>query len=226
MSEFKKSLFRIIFLSKIGRVLLNRRFNKNFSSAADYWEKRYSENGYSGEGSYGKLALYKSSVINEFVRENQIAKIVDFGCGDGNQLKMLCLPDYIGLDVSNSAVERCRQLFANDRNKKFFVYYPTSFTDDRTVIRGDLGLSLDVIYHLLEDEIFEGYMHRLFSSSTRFIIIYAWDVDGPRNGHVMHRKFTKWIDDNYREWELREHKKSQLSEAADFFIYEKCPGRI
>ena len=42
-----------------------------------YWEKRYSEGGDSGNGSYGKLAEFKAKIINRFVKENQIKTIIE-----------------------------------------------------------------------------------------------------------------------------------------------------
>ena len=64
-------------------------------------------------------------------------------------------------------------------------------------------------------------MHHLFSSSTRFVIIYAWDVEGRKSQHVKHRKFTVWIEKNIQDFHLIqtiENKDPQP--ACDFFIYE------
>lgn len=45
------------------------------------------------------------------------------------------------------------------------------------MIKGDLALSLDVIYHLIEDEIFEKYMKDVFRASTKYVIIYSTDFE-------------------------------------------------
>ena len=53
-----------------------------------YWENRYKNNGNSGAGSYGRLAEFKADVINNFIAENKITSVIEFGCGDGNQLSL------------------------------------------------------------------------------------------------------------------------------------------
>lgn len=95
--------------------------------ATQYWERRYSAGGTSGEGSYGRLADFKAKVINDFVVEHDIRSAVEFGCGDGNQLSLLRLPRYIGLDVSASAIRRCIARYAKDRAKSFFFSTPRAF---------------------------------------------------------------------------------------------------
>jgi len=60
--------------------------NGPFQSGS-YWEDRYATGDDSGLGSYDELARYKAQIINEFVREKQVDSVVDFGCGDGNQLQ-------------------------------------------------------------------------------------------------------------------------------------------
>ena len=66
---------------------------KQFDSKK-YWEKRYLKGGDSGDGSYGKLAEFKAKVINRFVKENEIKTIIEWGCGDGNQLTYMNYPNY------------------------------------------------------------------------------------------------------------------------------------
>src|ERR1700689_4886366 len=65
-----------------------------------YWDSRYAGGGNSGDGSYGNLAKFKASVLNQFVAENRIASVVEFGCGDGNQVSLAEYPRYVGIDVS------------------------------------------------------------------------------------------------------------------------------
>jgi hypothetical protein len=64
-------------------------------------------------------------------------------------------------------------------------------------------LSLDVIYHLIEDDIFEKYMTTIFDSARRWVIIYSSNYDGPDETlaeHVRHRKFTNWIKTSRPAW--------------------------
>jgi hypothetical protein len=204
------------------RNIINGSRNTTFRGSAKYWEKRYRRNGTSGSGSYGKNAEYKANFLNRFVNEQNIESVIEFGCGDGNQLKQFTFSQYIGLDVSVTAIRTCIDIFITDPTKSFFLYNPAAFIDRHPVFKADLSLSLDVVYHLTEDEVFERYMQHLFSSSARFVIIYAWDVDGKRSQHVRHRQFTRWIEENLKEWHLIEKINNGKPEGAcDFFIYEK-----
>lgn len=36
----------------------------------------------SGAGSYGRLADFKAEIINQFVTENDVREVVEWGCGD------------------------------------------------------------------------------------------------------------------------------------------------
>jgi SAM-dependent methyltransferase len=82
-----------------------------FPGSKKYWDNRYCQGGHSGAGSYGQLAEFKADVLNKFVLENDIQSVIEFGCGDGNQLSLAKYPHYIGIDVSPKAIEICRKLF-------------------------------------------------------------------------------------------------------------------
>ena len=82
-------------------------FGPRFPGSGTYWETRYSGGGNSGAGSYGQLAEFKAEVINDFVISKGISSIIEFGCGDGNQLLLARYPRYTGLDVSKVALARC-----------------------------------------------------------------------------------------------------------------------
>ena len=119
-----------------------------FDSKA-YWENRYATGGNSGCGSYNKLAEFKAGVINEFIRDNNITSIIDYGVGDGNQLKLIDTRDlqYTGIDVSSTVIEKCIDVFKGDPTKKF------SLDDSTSNLTADLTMSCDVLYHLIENEI-------------------------------------------------------------------------
>ena len=102
-------------LDRIRRVLFRiRHKNSPFPGSAEYWERRYRGGGNSGDGSYGGLADFKAEIINVFVEENGIDTVVELGCGDGNQLGLMDVPQYTGYDISKTAVEMCAKMYAND----------------------------------------------------------------------------------------------------------------
>ncbi|RXJ10928.1 methyltransferase domain-containing protein [Lelliottia nimipressuralis] len=202
-----------------------------FQHSAQYWDDRYRLEGNSGAGSYGCLADFKAEVLNRFVEKENISSVMEFGCGDGNQLSLARYPRYTGFDVSAHALERCQSRFANDPTKHF---YPVNAWNGQTA---ELALSLDVIYHLIEDEVFAHYMTTLFSAAERFVIIYASNNEelnallGGHVKHVRHRKFTDWIVKNMTaEWVLEDWvpnrypfdvRKQDNTSFADFYIFRR-----
>ena len=200
-----------------------------FPGSSRYWEDRYRSGRSSGPGSEGKLASFKAQALNEFVRAHSIGSVVEFGCGDGSQLALAEYPRYVGLDVSVSALRRCIARFASDPTKAFFLYDPRAFSDPEGMIAADLSLSIDVIYHLVEDRIYELSMRHLFAAGRRYVIVYSSNVDALGNSpHVRHRRFMTWVDQNERDWELVEtipnpHPLAVASDGSpsDFYVFRR-----
>ncbi|MCK4620798.1 MAG: class I SAM-dependent methyltransferase [Desulfuromonadales bacterium] len=201
----------------------------SFPGSQEYWESRYANSGTSGYGSYGKLSEFKAEIINNFIKEQNVLSVVEFGCGDGAQLSMGTYPSYIGLDVSKTSIKSCTERFKYDGTKSFFLYDPNYFIDKTSTFKADLVLSLDVIYHLIEDEIFEIHIRHLFSAAKRFVIIYSSNQNQNYPlPHVKHRLFSKWVETHFPEWRLLiripnryPFQNNNSGSLADFFIYEK-----
>lgn len=195
-----------------------------FRGSVRYWEDLYASGGTSGAGSYGYLAVGKADFLNAFVRHHQVESVIEFGCGDGNQLALAAYPLYVGLDVSRTAIERCAARFADDPTKSFFSYDGGCFVDRSGTFTADVAISIDVIYHLVEDSIFETYMAHLFNASRRYVVIYATDTEVPNTApHVRHRNFTSWVSENCRAWRLDQVARGPRADAdgADFFVFER-----
>jgi len=197
-----------------------------FPGSRQYWIERYEAGRTSGAGSYNALAEFKAEIINAFVARHGITSVIEFGCGDGHQLGLADYPAYTGFDVSTRAIELCRGLFANDASKQFLL------TEDYQGQTAELALSLDVVYHLVEDEVFESYMRTLFGAGERYVIVYSSNAAIREEGqakHVRHRVFTDWVDTNMPRWSLMEHIPNRYPPStadvqgslADFYLYEK-----
>ena len=226
----KKSLYDIRRPSALIQLLIRFR-QLVFPGSQNYWEKRYSLGGNSGQGSYGKSAEFKSEILNKFVRENCISSVTEYGCGDGNQLTYADYPQYIGLDISKQAVEFSSELFLEDSSKNFFVYDPNDFKTNQQKFAADLVLSLDVIYHLVEDEVYRKYLENVFNSARKYVVIYSSNEEIPRmvySRHVRHRNFTRHIEEWFPAWELKDTlKNNQLKSdtkrngpSVDFFVFQ------
>jgi SAM-dependent methyltransferase len=168
-----------------------------FTSSTQYWEDRYAFGGNSGAGSHGRLARFKANVINQFVAGHAIQTVVEFGCGDGAQLKLARYPQYTGFDVSSRAVELCRTRFRRETSKQFFH----AVSPEADTIKADLAMSLDVIYHLVEDEVYDRYMSRLVMTAKKFVCIYSSNVERPSHvTYIRHRRFTDWLTARAPQW--------------------------
>src|SRR5258708_24901292 len=98
MTRVKRFLKSIPFVENLYRKCTRRIAHGNsFQGSSAYWEDRYRTGGNSGAGSYNSLALFKAEILNAFVRANGVQKVIEFGCGDGNQLSLFEYPCYIGL---------------------------------------------------------------------------------------------------------------------------------
>ena len=194
-----------------------------------YWNDRYVTGGNSGSGSYNNLAKFKGDVINNFIRKNQIKSIVDYGVGDGNQLKLFNTENliYTGIDVSKFIISKCKEEFKEDQTKRFI--HVDNIDNE---LKGELVLSCDVIYHLIEEHVYKEYMENLFTMSKKYIIIYAKNEDVNHCEHVKFRKFSNYIENNLPEWRLIEHipnkypqlilgKNNDNTSPSDFYIYER-----
>lgn len=194
-----------------------------------YWNNRYVKGGNSGAGSYNNLAQFKGDVINNFIEKNEIKSIVDYGVGDGNQVKLINTEKliYTGIDVSEFIISKCKEEFKDDKTKTFI--HADNIDNE---LKAELVLSCDVIYHLIEEHVYKEYMENLFSMSKKYVIIYAKNEDINHAIHVKFRKFSNYIESNLPEWQLIKHipnKFQQLklgenndeTSPSDFYIYKK-----
>lgn len=195
----------------------------NAFSSPGYWNARYRAGGTSGAGSNGRLARFKTDVINRLVAERRIGSVIDLGCGDGSLLPLLTLPNYVGVDVSPVALARCAEQWPGYR----FVLADAL----DTVAPAELALSIDVVFHLVEDALFAQHMMALFAHATRFVLVYSsnFDMTWPAP-HVRHRRFTDHVAATQPAWQLLAHQanpypferaRPEDTSFADFFLYGK-----
>lgn len=224
---------KVPILRKVRRLITLPSDRVEFQNSNQYWNSRYERGGDSGEGSYGRLARYKASFINEFCRENQIESAVEFGCGDGNQAAMFEIDGYLGVDISEKCIVQARDRFSERKRWKFqaLAEYRLASQPD-----ADLGLSLDVIYHLVEDPIYLDYLNDLFEAADRFVLIYASNFEyfDPALPHVRHRAVIADVARLHPDWhhvrtEPNPHAKRHDSDReygsfAEFHVFQKRSG--
>jgi SAM-dependent methyltransferase len=214
-------------------VRLRRLLSKSeFTGSLAYWESLYRSGGTSGEGSYGRLAKFKAEIINGFVEEKRVQSVIELGCGDGNQLSLARYPTYLGLDVSNEAISQCRKKFKGDPTKSFVAMNSDSCVTHWKTEKKELAVSLDVIYHLVEDDVFRAHMRLLFDVAEKYVCIYSTNFEKRDQGlesHMRHRRFTDWIQAFEPSWKLIRHLPNRYPEGfddgvtsnAEFYFYQR-----
>ena len=178
--------------------MIKRKAQEKAFNSLDYWRNRYAVGQNSGAGSYGQMAQFKADALNTFMAKTGIESCIEFGCGDGNQLDLLKIPKYLGLDVAPGAIDLCNARFHDDLTKSFAVYLPSHFTNN-SFIQADLTLSMDVILHLIEEEVYQSYMENLLLASTRYVAIFttATDIQPPKMAmHNLFRDHRSWMAQN------------------------------
>lgn len=188
-------------------------------STIEYWENRYYQGNSSGEGSYGDKALYKADIINKIIKENSINSLIEFGCGDGNNLGLYEISKYIGFDVSKTAIELCINQYKNDQNKSFLYYHPFLFKSGG--LKSELTISIEVLFHLVEEKLYKKYLNDLFESSSKYVVIFASNIEkiDSEAKHMVYRKFTDDISEKFEliETILTPKEKDMIS---DFYVFK------
>jgi len=206
-------------------------------SSGKHWERQYATGGTSGPGSYGRLAVFKAEIINRVIDQYSIKTIIEMGCGDGNNLG-IAFPDggvvnYLGMDVAKSAIKICVEKYKNDSAKDFLHIDSEGLFQAKTgIIQADMVISMDVIFHLVEDDIFHLYMNRLFNISKNIVLIYSSNEDSAisqKHPQFRSRCFTKYIEEFFPDWQLVDFVENKYpwdpvrpydTSMCDFFVYQ------
>jgi hypothetical protein len=106
-------------------------------------------------------------------------------CGDGQQAQLYDLDDYLGIDISEKALELARK---RNPDKTFQLEVPEP---------RDTHLSMDVMFHQVTEEAFQGHLDLLFSAKKR-VIVYSSNHDQRGAPHVLHRKWTDRISEDWK----------------------------
>lgn len=196
-------------------------------SSLEYWRNRYAVGQNSGAGSYGEMAQFKADTLNSFISRTAIESCIEFGCGDGNQLELLKIPQYFGLDVAPGAIDLCTARFRDDSTKSFAAYLPAHFTN-KAFLQADLTLSMDVILHLIEEDAYDSYMENLFTASTGYVAIFttATDIQPAKMAvHNFFRDHRAWVSNkapHFKEIEIvLAPEKLKYPEGTGFYFYNK-----
>ncbi len=149
--------------------------NPPFNTAA-YWRTRYDRGASSGGGSRGAEAAAKARLIERAIDDVRPKSVLDFGCGDG----------YVGGLVKRVVA----QWVSYDPNVEGKYLLPLGVFD--------LVLSLDVLFHLPNDDEYRDYMLHLFGYARSHVFIWSTNHDNQRGHH--HVLDRAWLTDVSHAW--------------------------
>lgn len=171
--------------------------------SATYWEQRHAERrGHwraNGPGSRGRLLSYKVALVQALVDETRAHSLLDLGCGDAQLGARVNVDHYLGVDVSPTAAEAARARLGM-RGRGGTVEVLTLAQLPPAIGMVDVAISMDVVFHLLEDEAYHDHLQRLFDVAKRAVGIYSTVTESPVFGHVRHRAVERdvaalsWLD--------------------------------
>ncbi|WP_413374623.1 class I SAM-dependent methyltransferase [Paenibacillus taichungensis] len=191
-----------------------------------YWEQTYSSGETSGRGSYGVLAEFKAEVVNGLIQREGISSVIEFGCGDGNQLQYMNYTTYLGVDVAASSVRLCASKFANDTSKSFMLYTPGLWIN-RGFLQADLTVCLDVLYHITDETDFRNTLYDILHSTSGWVVLYTRlkENGNPGVSTIQDRNIFDYLFD-YPEFKVHEIIPQRYPDqsSADFVILRRTPG--
>ncbi len=146
----------------------------------EYFSKVYVQNLWggilsrSGPGSEGDFANQKIKVLTEIIADYEINSILDIGCGDFYWMKEIAplLDHYHGIDVVDDLVINNKKQY--EGAKVSFQSIDVSKPDDQKLLnvrKVDLVTCLDVIGHLLNDEIDSLLSFILCDLEIKFLVV-------------------------------------------------------
>lgn len=131
-----------------------------------YWESRYSSGGESGLGSVDENRHWKWSVIEKYL--NSYNEIIDVGCGDITFWKGRNCDNYTGLDISSDIIKK------NQIQRPEWDFLVSS-AEKRLDIKADVVFCLDILFHIMDNQIYKETIVNLCNYSKKWIFIFTWE---------------------------------------------------
>ncbi len=129
------------------------------------WNVHYRLGGSSGLGSVGLSRSWKWSVIGKHVA--RVDEVVDVGCGDLSFWEGRDCLHYVGIDSSSYIIKKDR---LNRPNWSFVE----SRGERSLAVSGRVVFCLDVLFHVLDDDVFELIIKNLCAYSSEWIFVHTW----------------------------------------------------
>jgi len=143
----------------------------------NYWDERYNSGGTSGCGSIGELRCWKWDTIKQHV--NPLSEVIDVGCGDLSFWDGKTLPDrYVGLDSSGIIIERNKITHPNN------IFFRVASSEPLGIV-APVVFCFDMLFHIMDGDIYWKTIANLCSMSSEYIFIYTWMINPLRKFGIL-----------------------------------------
>jgi len=149
------------------------------------WDNHYKSGGKSGDPlDYAKARDWKHNIIAKYcdIKSNSI---IDIGCGDLQFWQGRKPAKYIGVDISQTIIDS-HKLKYPDRT---FICASSDKTLD---ISADMVMCFDMLWHIIDDEVYMKTLENIKKYSKRYIVIYTWNSN-PFNIGMKSRVFNMLV---------------------------------
>jgi SAM-dependent methyltransferase len=177
-----------------------------------FWNDRYSTNmdKGSGPGSRGIHLELKSRIIRGLVDRDEIASVLDIGCGDIEILRDVKVQKYTGIDISDVVIRRNRTL------RPDWAFVCADVATDHVPKPADLVLCLDVLIHQKHLEAYTAIVSKAVHA-TRKIALFSGYAGPPPDGwnvwfHEPLRASLSRVSGNARLTKLDGYRSTELWE--------------
>lgn len=130
-----------------------------------YWDNHYRSGGVSGEGSVGEYRDWKWKIITEHCPV--IDHVIDIGCGDNSFWQGRECSEYLGIDSSETIINKNRQL----RHEWNYIIAPAEETQQ---ISAPNVFCMDVLFHIMDDKIYENILINIAQYTQDTLFVYTW----------------------------------------------------
>ena len=149
----------------------NKIQNSGIIRKANYgkiWQEKFGDKQIQWYEGMHKSCLKMHDNFKEFIHENSPSTILEVGCGAGyypiNLKEIFIDKEYVGIDISETAIEFCR-------TKSSFNFICTDFLKKELNKKFDLVFSHALIDHVYDVDLF---IEKIVESSKRFVYITAY----------------------------------------------------
>jgi len=154
-----------------------------------YREERYKTWWNSWAWSYWENALFKADIINYLIDELKVNSWVEVGCWDWHNLWLYNFKEYLWLDVSAKAIEKCKNIYVADNSKEFKLYEPWKEK------QRDMSLCLDVTYHIFPRKEREETILETVRLWKKYVLFYSFLNPSWHVKHINDYDFKSYITD-------------------------------